>query len=272
MTRINNRTVYITGGSSGIGLATARCVASKGAHVGLFARNPERLATAEELVKAAAARPSQNVFALSMDVADPDDVSAKCTRAVEQFGVPDILITSAGIPVAGRFETTGAERFDTLIQTNLYGTRHVIAALLPAMLERGSGHIIPVSSSAGLYGVYGYSAYGASKFALVGLAECLRSELLNHNIRVSVFCPPEVDTPLLAVEKADLPPPTRILKNLAGTLTADSAARVLVNGIEKNKFMIIPGFRAKLFYWLKRLTPGPFFWGLPDFIVKKWGP
>jgi short-subunit dehydrogenase len=137
------------------------------------------------------------------------------------------------------------------------------------MMARGSGHIVPIASSAGLYGVYGYSAYGASKFALVGLAECLRSELCGRGIRVSVCCPPEVDTPILAAEKDDLPPATRMLKNLAGTLNVDAAADALVKGIVKNRFMIIPGFRAKVFYWLKRLAPGPVFWGLPDAIVKK---
>lgn len=269
MTRINNRMVYITGGSSGIGLATARRVAALGAHVGIFARNPVKLAEAEGVVKAAAVRPTQRIFSFSMDVADLAQVRDTCGRAVERFGVPDILITSAGIPMAGRFEDIGARRFDAVMKTNLYGTRHVIATLLPAMLASGDGHIVPVASSAGLYGVYGYSAYGASKFAIVGLAECLRSELLNCNIRVSVFCPPEVDTPILAAEKADLPPPTRALKDLAGTLNPAQAARVLVRGIAGNRFMIIPGFRAKVFYWLKRLMPAPVFWGLPDFIVKK---
>lgn len=269
MTQIKNRIIYITGGSSGIGLAVARHVAASGAHVGLFARDPDKLAKAAEIVHNSGARTEQIVFTCSMDITDLEDVTEKCAKALAEFGPPDILITSAGIPIAGRFENTDANRFDAVLKTNLYGTRHVIAALLPAMKARGSGHIVPVSSSAGLYGVYGYSAYGATKFALVGLAECLRSELLNHNIRVSVFCPPEVDTPLLKAEKNDLPPVTRMMKNLAGTLSADYAAAYLVKGIIKNRFMIIPGFRAKVFYWLKRLMPQPVFWGLPDFIVKK---
>ncbi|CAD7839111.1 MAG: hypothetical protein [Olavius algarvensis Delta 4 endosymbiont] len=269
MTQIQNRSVYITGGSSGIGLAAARHVAARGAHVGLFARDPDKLAGAAETVRNACAQEDQTVYSSAMDVSDRDDVRAKCGQAMAEFGIPDILITSAGIPMAGRFENTAAEHFDAVLQTNLYGTRHVIAALLPAMKARGSGHIVPVSSSAGLFGVYGYSAYGASKFALVGLAECLRSELLNHHIRVSVFCSPEVDTPLLAAEKDDLPPVTRKLKNLGGTLSVDYAAEYPVKGIIKNRFMIIPGFRAKVFYWLKRLMPLPVFWGLPDFIVKK---
>jgi len=269
MTQIQNRIVYITGGSSGIGLATARHMAARGAQVGLFARDPDRLANAAETVRNACVRKEQTVFTFSMDNTDLEDVKAKCARAVAEYGPPDILIANAGIPMAGRFEDTDAERFDAVLKTNLYGTRHVIAALLPAMKARGRGHIIPVSSGAGLFGLYGYSAYGATKFALIGLAECLRSELLNHHIRVSVFCPPEVDTPLLKAEKDDLPPVTRALKNLGGTLSVDYAAAYLVKGIIKNRFMIIPGFRAKVFYWLKRLAPAPVFWGLPDLIVKK---
>jgi len=269
MTQIQNRIVYISGGSSGIGLAVARHVATLGAHVGLFARDPDKLVRAVRTVRGACARADQTVFSRTMDVNDRDDVATKCAQALTEFGVPDILITSAGIPMAGCFENVDADRFDAVLQTNLYGTRHVIAALLPAMKRQGSGHIVPVSSIAGFFGVYGFSAYGASKFALVGLAECLRSELLTHNIRVSLFCPPEVNTPFLEAEKSDLPPETRMLKNLAGTLSGDHAAKYLVKGILKNRFMIIPGFRAKVFYWLKRLMPLPLFWGLPDFIVKK---
>lgn len=201
MTQMQNRIVYITGDSSGIGLAVARHVAALGAHVGVFARDPDKLARAAETVRSACAQSDQTVFSSTMDVNDRDDVATTCAQALAEFGVPDILITSAGIPMAGRFENTDADRFNALLQTNLYGTRHVIAALLPAMKARGGGHIVPVSSSAGLFGVYGFSAYCASKFALVGLAECLRSELLNDNIRVSIFCPPEVDTPLFGSGK-----------------------------------------------------------------------
>ena len=268
MTQVSDRRVYITGGSSGIGLAAAERMASMGAHVALFSRDRVKLAGAEKSVKAVSISDTQKVFSLSMDVSDPDDVMEKCRFALEKFGVPDILITSAGVPMAGRFEDIGAEDFNSVIQINLYGTRHVIAALLPEMKKKGAGHILLVSSSAGFYGIYGYSAYGASKFALVGLAECLRGELLNHGIRVSVLCPPEVDTSMLEIEKKALPPPTRALKNLAGTLPVNFVAKALVRGIVKNRFIIIPGFRAKIFYWFKRLMPTSVFWYLPDLVAR----
>ena len=126
--------------------------------------------------------------------------------ALIEFGAPDILVSNAGIPCAGYFEDISFEFFDATMKTNVYGARNIVAALLPHMKNRDC-QIVIVSSGAGLMGLFGYTGYGTSKFALVGFAESLRSELNRYNIAVSLVCPPEVDTPGLAMETKIGKPP-----------------------------------------------------------------
>jgi len=113
-----------------------------------------------------------------------------------------------------------------------------------------------VSSAAGLIGAFGYTGYGTSKFALVGFTESLRSELNRYNIAVTLVCPPEVDTPLIAVEASTLPPVTRVLKNLSGTLKPIPVAKTIVAGISRKKSLVLPGLRMKFLFLNHRLTNG----------------
>jgi 3-dehydrosphinganine reductase len=140
------------------------------------------------------------------------------------------------------------------MKINVYGTHSVIAALLPFMKNR-SGQIVIISSAAGLMGMFGYTSYATTKYALVGFAECLRSELKRYNIHVSVVCPPEVDTPFLANENT-IPPEARSLKNFAGTLKPGPVAKTIVKGIAQKRFLIVPGILAKMLFINHRLTNG----------------
>ena len=254
MKDFSNKLVYITGGSSGIGLDTARLLSSLRADIAIFARNKDRLDQARKDIERHRLSPDQKIHSMQVDVADNDDVQEKMKEAIIQFGIPDIVITSAGIGQADLFENISHQAFDALMKINVYGTRSVIAALLPSMKDRG-GQIVIISSAAGLMGMFGYTSYATSKYALVGLAECLRSELKCCNIAVTLVCPPEVDTPFLANE-AGIPPEARALKNFAGALKPGPVARTIVNGIGKKKFLIVPGLLAKLLFLNHRLTNG----------------
>lgn len=251
----DNRAIYITGGSSGIGLATARLLAAKGGHIVLLARDESKLAAARSEVEAVKRSPHQRIASLSVDVTDPLKLRSKMVEAVARFGPPDILIAGAGIVSNDLFENISLDAFDRVIKTNLYGVRNVIAALLPSIKTRG-GRIAIIASMAGLVGMYGYTAYSTSKFALVGLAECLRSELKPHGIPVTLICPPEVTTPMVAEEDRTISPESKAVKMMAGRLTAQYTARAIVRAIQKRRFLVVPGKMARLVYLGHRLTSG----------------
>lgn len=250
------KTVYVTGGSSGIGLETAKQLMNQGARVALFARGEKTLTA---VAGAFRARPDQpEVFSLPMDVSRWDDVHRKINAAMEGFGAPDVVVNCAGVGAVDHFEKIEAATFDQVMAVNVSGSRNVAAATVP-WLKKNKGALVLVASSAGFIPVFGYSAYSTSKFAVMGFAEVLRCELARFGVRVSLFCPSEVDTPFLQREKATIPRETRALKDLAGVLPVEVAVEKLIRGIEKGRFLIVPGVRTRIFYWLRRLMPGPLY-------------
>lgn len=229
----------------------------------IFARDPRRLAEAETALRETAARTGARVAALSLDVADHTACHAALTAACAAHGAPHVVINSAGIGGARAFEHESFEKFDQRVKVNLYGVRNVIAALLPAMKGQG-GHIVNVSSLAGVIGVFGFTSYAASKFAVIGFSEALRSELKQHGIWVSVYCPPDVDTPMLAAEMTDKPVETKALSSNAGLMSAEDAAAELIKGIHSKRFMVIPGMQSRFVHLINRWAPG-----LREFVVDR---
>lgn len=252
----SGKMAYITGGSSGIGLATAGLLADMGCDLVLLARDQVRLDEAVKDLKTRAVRPSQRILSLSMDVADHDDVHKKIHEAICRFGTPDILINSAGVGVGDRFENITYEQFDKTMKINVYGTRNTISAVLPAMKTKGSGQVVNIASFAGLIGMFGYSLYGTTKYALVGMSECLRSELKRNNIAVTLICPPEVRTPLIEEEAKTMPPEARAVKKMAGLLEPEEVAKSIVKAIRKKTFLVIPGIAAKTIFFNHRISNG----------------
>ncbi|MGD0279897.1 MAG: SDR family oxidoreductase [Smithella sp.] len=268
MAYLSNKLAFITGGSSGIGLETALLLASQGCSLVLVARGKPLLDKACKAIEARIDKTSQSVNAISIDVADNSDVQQKIKAAVEQFGIPDILINSAGVGSGDYFENISYDQFDRSMKINVYGTRNTISAILPFMKQKGGGHIVNISSMAGLIGMFGYSLYSATKYALVGFSECLRSELKLFNINVTLVCPPEVKTPFIEEESKNLPPEGRAVKNLAGLLKPETVARAVIRGIRRKKFLVVPGIAAKFLYFQHRISNG-FFTRMPsDWIVR----
>ncbi|KPL83280.1 hypothetical protein SE15_08610 [Thermanaerothrix daxensis] len=251
MKTFQNCLALITGGSSGIGLALARLLLAEGARVALLARNPERLAQARENLLDAYPRAEISVW--SADVTNAPQVTALLETFVAQQGTPDLLINSAGMAHPGRFEELPLEIFDQMIAVNYLGTVYVTKALVPAMLERGSGHIVNISSVAGFLNIYGYTAYGAAKFAVRGFSDALRMELKPRGIQVSLVFPPDTDTPQLAYENQFKPEVTRALAGNAGVLSPDFVAQEILAGVRRNAYLILPGFETKVIYVVSRL-------------------
>ncbi len=123
-------------------------------------------------------------------------------------------------------------------------------------MKKKGGLIVNVSSIAGFIGVFGFTAYSASKFAVIGFSEALKSELKQHNISVSVLCPPDTDTPMLIKENKIKPAETAAISESAKIMSPEAVADELIKGMKKNKFMIIPGFDGKFTFLGKRLLPG----------------
>lgn len=256
MKEFKNKIVYITGGSSGIGLQTARLFSSYGTDIVLIARNHEKLESAKIIVDAAKKENSQSISVVSCDVSNYSDVSKVLEAAVREFGIPDILINSAGInKYADHFENITYEMFNKVMDINVNGVRNVTHALLGPMKQK-NGHVVILSSAAALFGMFGYTAYGTSKAALMGFAESLRYELKPLGMPVTVIFPPEVDTPMNLDEAKTLPEEGRAVKSMGGFLKPDYVARVIVKAIAKKKYFVIPGKSTAFLYFLHRLSNG----------------
>jgi len=243
--------VLVTGGSSGIGKATARALVRAGGHVVIAARDPARLAAAAESLRAERCDPGQVVEAVGLDVSDPHEVEHGMEQALAALGGLDVLVNNAGVALAARFLETSPGDFERLMRTNYLGMVHVTRAALPGLVAQGSGHVVNVSSLAGLIGIYGYTAYAASKFAVVGFSQALRQELRPHGIGVSVVCPPDTDTPQLAEENRTKPDETRAIAGSVRMLSAETVAEALLDGVARRRFLVVPGLEAR---WTERLT------------------
>jgi 3-dehydrosphinganine reductase len=251
----DGKKVFITGGSSGIGKATAEHLVRWGADVCIASRGTDRLREAAEEIRGHAAHPGQKILAMPLDVTSPKQCHKVAQKAVRELGGLDVLINNAGASWPGYLDRIPDEVWDFLMRVNYMGTVNCTRAFLPFFIQQESGRIANVSSVLGFMGLFGYSAYAASKFAVVGFSESIRQDLLRYNIKVSVFYPPDTDTPLLHAEDKIKPDETRVLAGKIKPMTADAVALHLLKGLARGKFIIIPGFMSKLTYGLNRYAP-----------------
>lgn len=252
MRDFSGQIVYITGGSSGIGLELALQLAALGAHVAVFSTQPGE--ALQDSIEAARRSPTQRVARYAMDISQRQQVLATIARAAVEFGTPDLVLNSAGVGISGSFLEQSFADFERNLQVNLYGSRHLCEAVVPLLRARGHGTLALIGSMAGIVPVYGYSGYSASKFAVVGFAECLRQELKPIGIRVVLICPGEVETPMIARERESIHPATRALKDISASQTVQAAASEIVRGLAGRRALIVTGRRTRLLFWLQRLT------------------
>jgi 3-dehydrosphinganine reductase len=231
----------ISGGSSGIGLALARRLAATGWNLTILARDPGRLAEA----RAALAESGAEVVAEAVDVTDRHGVQRAVDVSVARLGAPELLVASAGMVVPGRFDELPLGAHRETMEVNYFGTLHLVRAALPAMRAQGGGRIVMIASGAALLGIYGYTAYAPSKFAVRGLAEALRSELAPDGIAVSVVYPPDTDTPQFREELRLRPEATSRVAGTAGVLSPDRVALAILRGIRRGRFAIAPGLEMR---------------------------
>jgi len=189
---IKGKVVVITGASSGLGEATARLLAAEGATVVLGARRVERLKSlANELTGKGG-----KALAVATDVTDRDQVKKLVDTTVQKFGRIDVIINNAGLMPQSLLERVKVDEWDRMIDVNIKGVLYGIAAALPYMKQRKSGHIINVSSVAGHKVRPGATVYAATKHAVRAISEGLRQEMKPYNIRTTVISPGAVATEL----------------------------------------------------------------------------
>jgi len=238
----------VTGGSRGIGLATAHALLARGARVSLVARDAAVLARAA----AELGDEARGVETAAADVADREALVTALAALTSAAGPCDVLVTSAGISRPGYFQELDDQTFRDLMEVNYFGTLHAIRAVVPSMIARGRGSIVGVSSAAGLLGVFGYTAYSPTKFAVRGLLESLRAELAPQGIHVGCCYPPDVDTEMLANEAAYKPAETEAISGTIRPIPAERVARAIVRGIERRRFTITADVQTAL---VGRLAP-----------------
>ncbi|QOG04083.1 3-ketoacyl-ACP reductase [Flavobacterium sp. MDT1-60] len=192
MTDLKNKNALITGAGKGIGKAIAIALAKEGVNVILVSRTQTDI----DQLADEASNLGVKALALAADVSDMNSINNAVEKALAKFKTIDILINNAGIASFGKFMELEPAAWEKIIQVNLMGTYYTTRAVIPNMIERQTGDIINISSTAGLNGNALTSAYSASKFAVLGLTDSLMQEMRKHNIRVSALTPSTVATDL----------------------------------------------------------------------------
>jgi len=236
--------ILITGGSSGIGAAIAEIETQRGARVSIVARREEPLR--ELRAQIMAQYPSAQINTCAADVTDAAALSSAIETCETTFGPCDRLIAAAGIVEPGELISQDMESFRSQIETNLFGTVNAVRAVYPGMVRRQSGQIIIISSGAGLIGIYGYTAYCASKHALAGFAEALRQEAKPNGIAISICFPPDTETQQLTAEIPLRSAEAAAIIGDAKPWPASQVARIIVKGADRGRFEIYPGVKMAL--------------------------
>lgn len=262
-----DKVIIITGGSSGAGKEMAARLARRGAHLALVARDGEKLAAVKRELSAGLSQ-GQKIESYSCDLINPEAVEKSFQEIAAEIGPPDILINSAGVLYEGYFEKQTLKVFRELMEINFFGTVHCLKAVLPHFQEKGGGRIVNISSLAGLMGVFGYSAYCASKHAVAGLTHSLRHELKPQNIRFHLVCPGEFASPMVDKVNAYRSQENRAMVHTVPVLTASEVAEAVIKGVERDKYLIIPGAATRLVERLNRWLPG-FSRSFTDWRLKK---
>jgi len=190
MTDLKNKNALITGAGKGIGKAIALALAKEGVNVILVSRTQSDV----DQLAVETSKLGVKSLALSADVSDINSINNAVEKALAEFKTIDILINNAGIASFGKFLELEPDAWERIIKVNLMGTYYTTRAVIPNMIERQTGDIINISSTAGLNGNALTSAYSASKFAVLGLTDSLMQEMRKHNIRVTALTPSTVAT------------------------------------------------------------------------------
>ncbi len=255
MNIFTDKTVFLTGGGSGIGRSLAILLASKGAKVCVADIN-------HDSAKIVAEECGSNATAISVDVRDAAELKSCIETFASDHGCLDYIFNNAGIGIGGETDEIPLSAWQHIVDINLYGVLNGVLAAYPIMIKQASGHIINCASLAGLGPAPLLTPYALTKHAVVGLSTSLRIEAASRGIRVSVLCPAAIETPILDSQNPSdfnikwAPNLRRFLTALAGPpYPVEKCAQDALLAIEKNKGIIVLPWRASLAWRLGRLSP-----------------
>jgi NAD(P)-dependent dehydrogenase (short-subunit alcohol dehydrogenase family) len=250
---------FITGAASGIGRATAIAVARRGADLYLTDISAENLGGVVEEIRAAGGKVS---YAHPADISDHAAVLAMAEEIHTAHGSMDVVMNVAGISIWGTIDRLAHDQWQRVIEVDLIGPISVLESFVPPMIEAGrGGHVVNVSSAAGLLGLPWHAAYSAAKFGLRGVSEVLRFDLRRHDIDVSLVCPGGVKTPLVSsVEIVGVDSQNPRIQKLKRRFekraaTPEHVAERILDGVEKNRYLVFTSRDIQLVFWLQRWFP-----------------
>ncbi len=256
---LRGKNVFLTGAASGIGRATALACAREGAVLFLTDVNTDGLvAVVEEITTAG----GDVAFASPVDISDHDGVRAMAAEITELHGSMDVVMNIAGIASWGTIQALPHRTWQRVVDVNLMGPIAVLEYLVPPMIEaRRGGHVVNVSSAAGIIGMPWHAAYSASKFGLRGVSEVLRFDLAPYRIGVSLVCPGGVDTGLTeTVDIAGVDTTSHEFRKLQAhfkkrAVTPEAAAEAILRGVRRNKYWVYTSPDIRLAHFAQRYFP-----------------
>jgi NAD(P)-dependent dehydrogenase (short-subunit alcohol dehydrogenase family) len=256
---LGGRRCLVTGAASGIGRATALAAAARGADLCLTDLNAAGLEETAETVRASG---GSVAFAAPADLCDHDAVVALAAEIHVAHGPMDVVMNVAGISIWGSIDRLTHGHWQRVIDIDLVGPISVLECFVPPMIEAGrGGHIVNVSSAAGLLGLPWHAAYSAAKFGLRGVSEVLRFDLRPHGVGVSLVCPGGVRTPLVGTVEivgvdAEDPEIQKLKRRFERhAVSAEHVAEKILEGIEKNRYLVFTSNDIRIAFWLQRWFP-----------------
>jgi len=256
---LRDRSVFLTGAASGIGRATALAAARDGAVLFLTDVDEPGLWTVVEEVRASG---GEVAYAAPADLADHEAVRAMATEITERHGAMDVVMNIAGIASWGTITAMPHSTWQRVVDVNLMGPIAVLEYLVPPMIQaRRGGHVVNVSSAAGIIGMPWHAAYSASKFGLRGVSEVLRFDLVRHRIGVSLVCPGGVDTGLtetVSIAGVDKTSPefNRLLKAFRKrAVSPEQAAEAILKGVRRNRYWVYTSPDIRVAHLAQRWFP-----------------
>ena len=253
MTKLSDKTIWITGASSGIGEELTYQLGKRGNRLVISARRKKEL---ERVKSNCEIDVQKNIQILPLDLSDLDSLDSAAKRALEYYGNIDVLVNNGGISQRSLVADTKFEVDKRLIDVNFLSAVKLTKAVLPGMIQNKSGHFLITSSMVGKFGTPYRSSYAASKHALHGFFEALGAEVWDHNIFATLFCAGYIKTNVsMNAVTADGSPQNKMDENQANGKSVSETVKAMIKAVESNKREVYFGGKEIIGAYLKRFAP-----------------